>query len=319
MSTPFGAVRSLPAIPDLEQQKKQARELLAAARARDSAALERLRTHHPRLAAIPEAEWARAGFALHAAQLVIAREYGFASWPKLKSHIETTVARFRTRPLVSDRHYYEARAEGLLAVLGDGAPATIAQVRSWHPAFADASDEQIREAANAGEFTMDDARFVYAREHGFANWDRFIAHLGQLERGVVREPFRDVVEAGRRGDWQTARSILRAHPDLVRARGTNGNTLLNLASSLVACPAAEGPGEASATSSSSERLAPLRLLIAAGADVNQPNDRGWTPLHQAAYRNDVAMVSALLAAGARVDAEAHGEGGTPLAIALFWG
>ena len=63
----------------------------------------------------------------------------------------------------------------------------------------------------------------------------------------------------------------------------------------------------------------MQLLLAAGADPNQANDRGWTPLHQAAYRNDAEMATLLIDSGANVSMVAHGDGGTPLAVALFWG
>lgn len=315
MSVPPRPTRSLPPVPNLEQQKKQARELLEGARARDPAALERFRAHHPRLGALPAAQWPR--LALHDAQLVLAREYGFPSWPQLKAHIDDAVAARRTRPFVRDLEYYEDRARGLLEVLADGAAGTLEQVRSWHPAFAGASDEAIRQATASEAFTLDDARLVYAREHGFASWARFTGHVRRLGTGDAREPFMEALEAGQRLDWPRATTILREHPDLVRARGTNGNTLLNLACSLVACPA---PVTAGATASSdADRLGPVRLLLAAGADPNQANDRGWTPLHQAGYRNDPEMVALLLGAGARADLEAHGAGGTPLAVALFWG
>ncbi|MDQ3697092.1 MAG: ankyrin repeat domain-containing protein [Gemmatimonadota bacterium] len=309
--------RALPAVPNLEQQKKQARELLEAARAHDLTALRRFRDHHPRIAALPDAEWPRARLALHDAQLVIAREYGFPSWPKLKAHIDTAVAAQHTRPFVRELEYYDERAQGLLAVLPDGAPTTVAQVRSWHPALGDASDETIRSAAASGTFTLDDARLVYARQHGFETWDRFSEQLRRLDSGDASEPLMDVLEAGRNEDWSRVAEILRAHPDLTRTRGTNGNTLLNLACSLVACPVPETPGAESG--SEEDRLLPVRMLIAAGADPNQANERGWTPLHQAAYRNDPEMVALLLAAGARTDLEAHGTGGTPLAVSLFWG
>lgn len=312
MSVPPRPARPLPAVPNLEQQKKQARELLDAARAHDAAALARFRAHHPRLGALPDAEWPPSRLALHDAQVVLAREYGFASWPKLKAHIEAVVATRRRRPFVRDLQYYDDRARGLLEVLADGAPSTLEQVRSWHPAFADASDEKIRRAATSRSFTRADARLVYARQHGCASWDGFVEYLRRLDTGEAAEPFMEVVEAGRSGDWGRATALLGTHPDLVRARGTNGNTLLNLASSLVACPP---PGAAT----SSERLAPVQLLLEAGADPNQGNDRGWTPLHQAGYRNDPEMAAILLGAGARADVEAHGEGGTPLAVALFWG
>ena len=78
MSTPR-PTRSLPAVPSLEQQKKQARELLNAARAGDAEALQRVRSHHPRAAAVDPL-----ALSLADAQLVLAREYGFPSWPRLK-------------------------------------------------------------------------------------------------------------------------------------------------------------------------------------------------------------------------------------------
>jgi ankyrin repeat protein len=119
------------------------------------------------------------------------------------------------------------------------------------------------------------------------------------------------------GDVDRLRALLRAHPDLARARGTNGNSLLNLAGSLAASALRAG-----ATVSADERdaaLAGIDALLAAGADADQPNDRGWTPLHQAAYSNQPVLCERLIAAGASPDAEAHGAGGTPLIVALFWG
>jgi len=70
----------LPARPSLEQLRKQAKDLLRQYQAGDDAALSRMSAHpHPKR----DAE-----FALADAQLVIAREYGFASWAKLKHHVE---------------------------------------------------------------------------------------------------------------------------------------------------------------------------------------------------------------------------------------
>src|SRR5579871_2339743 len=72
---------------NLEQQKKQARELLRAVRAGDRAALARLRKQHLRWAQVDDAG-ARRDVALHDAQFVIAREQGFASWTRLKAYAE---------------------------------------------------------------------------------------------------------------------------------------------------------------------------------------------------------------------------------------
>jgi hypothetical protein len=81
--------RRLPARPNLEQYKKQAKELVANSERGNSNALARLKRHHPRLNSMPEADIQCAGVSLADAQLVLAREHGFESWPKFSKHIET--------------------------------------------------------------------------------------------------------------------------------------------------------------------------------------------------------------------------------------
>ncbi|HEV8531496.1 MAG TPA: ankyrin repeat domain-containing protein [Methylomirabilota bacterium] len=76
--------RPIPPRPSLEFDRKQARALLDALGQGDAAAVQRFRAHHPRFRA---GDVARAA-ALHDAQLVIAREYGFASWPRWKQFVE---------------------------------------------------------------------------------------------------------------------------------------------------------------------------------------------------------------------------------------
>ena len=66
---------------NLENQRKQARSLLNAARAGDAPALRRLAALHPR-------HETRDRWSLHHAQHAIARELGFTSWAKLKAHVE---------------------------------------------------------------------------------------------------------------------------------------------------------------------------------------------------------------------------------------
>ncbi|HET7535545.1 MAG TPA: ankyrin repeat domain-containing protein [Candidatus Didemnitutus sp.] len=81
-------IKTLPERPDLGQLKKQAKDLLNDIRAGQPAALAR----------VPQEELA--SFALADAQRIIAREYGFTSWPKLKLHIETRDPVSRGKALV---------------------------------------------------------------------------------------------------------------------------------------------------------------------------------------------------------------------------
>lgn len=81
--------RDLPVRPNLEQYKKQAKDLVKSFAIADPLALSRIKRHHPRFHKLPEPNLRSAKFALTDSQLVIAREHGFESWPKLAHHIET--------------------------------------------------------------------------------------------------------------------------------------------------------------------------------------------------------------------------------------
>ena len=93
--------RQLPPNPSLEQLKKQAKSLLKRQRAADSEALARIRENYPRWKNLWEKRVAASPFALADAQLVIAREYGFASWSKLQSHVKTLEAASSTAEAVA--------------------------------------------------------------------------------------------------------------------------------------------------------------------------------------------------------------------------
>ena len=80
--------RGLPAQPHLEVPKRQARALLEQWRAGRADAIERVVGRHPKFKDARAAAGAAAAARLADAQLVIAREYGFASWPEMKRRIE---------------------------------------------------------------------------------------------------------------------------------------------------------------------------------------------------------------------------------------
>lgn len=287
-------------VVNLEQQKKQARELLRAIRAGDAGALARLRRHHLRWAGVEESS-VRQLVALHDAQFVLAREQGFSSWPKLKAYAEPRGTLRHTRLFVADMDWLAERAIGLLRTRASAGPAALEQIREWHPKFRDLSDAEIL----AAPFTEEDARLVYAREHGFETWEELASRVNA--GAVSGEPFLAAFRTLEAGDAEGFVGQLGGTPGLAFERGTNGNTLLHLAVSLA------GRGEWRGG------LGAIAALLAAGADVNEGNDRGLTALHQAAYSNKPEIAELLLGHGAGLDAEAHGAGGTPLVFGLFWG
>ena len=93
------AAKSLPPRPNLDQLKRQAKELLQAGRAP----------------------------ALHDAQTLIAREYGFASWNKLREHVEEVTLEF------------DAAVNEFLEAATDGRGDRAERILALHPKIAAAN------------------------------------------------------------------------------------------------------------------------------------------------------------------------------------
>ena len=80
--------KELPSRASLEQYKKQAKALLKDQKNGDADALQRMRQHHPRFAKPTDPELRSGRILLADAQLVLAREHGFESWPRFAKHVE---------------------------------------------------------------------------------------------------------------------------------------------------------------------------------------------------------------------------------------
>lgn len=80
--------KSLPARPNLDHLRSQAKELLAKLRDGDAAAARMFIDHLPAARTMSPADVVGAGFRLADAQSAIARQAGFAAWPGLARHVE---------------------------------------------------------------------------------------------------------------------------------------------------------------------------------------------------------------------------------------
>ena len=175
--------RGLPERPHLDVPKREARELLAEWRAGHADALERIRHRHPRFADSEDAAVAASEFRLADAQLVVAREYGFAHWTQLKQRIEAN-----------------ALARELLAAIGaDDRDAAVRIVEAepalLHvPLWSGNWGPPMSHAANLGRLRIVEAMAALgARDHQHA-FDRALLQ-GQLEtarwlraQGATLEP-----------------------------------------------------------------------------------------------------------------------------------
>ena len=144
---------TLPERPDLDQLRHRAKDLLRAARARNPDALHRFQAQLP----------LRPGVAvrLSAAQLVIAREHGFASWPALVAQIEAANAGLVGRLTDLVTHTVQGHFDPPTAQAG-----WIARARRLLAQHPEAVGHDIRVAAVLGE--PDPVRRLLAGDPGLA-------------------------------------------------------------------------------------------------------------------------------------------------------
>jgi|GEM_PF-649186 len=153
------------------------------------------------------------------------------------------------------------------------------------------------------------AQLTIAREHGFASWPKFKRQIERLsDRQQKKTLFDRAVDAVRNGDIDALQLELNKHPEVIHAKSPNDYSLLHHA--------------ASSDSKANENCGTVvQVLLDAGMspDTRDETAQGATALHFAATLDHLEVIKVLLEANARVDLENMGEGGTPLAQALFYG
>ena len=285
----------LPERPSLEQLRKQAKELLRSARAGDESALARLALTK-RFGILPAA-----APKLSDAQLAIAREYGFDSWPKLVRHVESLAG---------------ARTSALPPLIR---PIELTSGRTWT-------------LADGTTASTDDvyAMFAAARDGDFATLRRLVARapaLATVEYNytppihfAVREGHREITafliehgaDAGAYRSYPFGEALLtyaedRGHTEVAELLRTTLSRRLSISSGTRVIIEAAAAGDLDTVLA---ELARAPRLASAG------NETGDTALHQAAKCGHLNVVHALVEAGANVDV-ARGDGYRPIHCALM--
>lgn len=339
----------LPERPNLEQLKRQAKELLRAARARNAQALARFR-RLPAFAAARDDERLAGVVALHDAQSVIARELGFPSWTALAARVEELTLDFASA------------VEQFITAATEVQPDRAARLLELHPRVAGASFHTALVLGDVARVKAELARTpaLATDAGGPRDWPPLL-YVCHTSLGFGPDTRRDGLVA-------TARVLL--------AHGADPNTrfpwrhhgvyrpvlwaavcsahLMPLAELLLDAGADPNDGVTFPLAAGGGDLASLELLHAHGASPNQPwasddsptlysilnwadtavgvhwllthgadadpvfAPNGETPLHVAARRWDVDVAGALLKHGAD-PTHRRADGRTPYEVAELSG
>ena len=319
---------------NLEYYRKQAKALLKASRSGDPGAIQRLRRHLPTQPALA---------ALHDAQLTIAREQGFSSWP-----------RFRAFIVESNLNFQELVAAFIDAATSDFPKAE--KILSAHPKIVGAGfyvalvlgdhqqvDRVLTETpsltnAKSGPQNCEPLVYVCFSRYANARSDR---------ASEILETARVLLRHGADPNTSFVPEDLPNNPlsCLYAATGLNNNADLGL--TLLEAGANPNDGESLYHSTEHPDLAcmklllrygaepnranalkhildredqeAVRLLLDAGADPNWTNERGDTALHWAVWRGrSQDIITALLDRGAAVNAKRE-DGRTAYSLAILSG
>src|SRR4051812_5247528 len=221
--------KQLPSRPNLEQLKNQAKDLLKAIHAHDPLAEKRVRGIQPTATYQPDA------FTLTEAQLIVAREYGFESWSKLKQYVASV-----NEPVPV--------LQQLISAFHQGDAPRLAELLAEHPEFRSRINQPLPEGAfgctpllfavQQGNRAMVEVLLDAGADiNGRSQW--WAGSFGVLDSPSPLTPFLlergarvDIHAAARLGMFDKVKELLAQNPALVHARGGDGQTPLHFAASI---------------------------------------------------------------------------------------
>lgn len=329
--------RRLPAHPNFDQLKHQAKDFVRAHDEGDLAALQRIREFHPRFHKAADSLIHQSTFSLSDAQLALAREYGFGSWQRLKAALDAPVAPNVDKPLharIEDGDFRRAvdlidtgDAEGLRSHLA-AHPKVIDQRVAFegmnyfrNPSLLEFTPENPVRMGTLAPNILQIVKILLdagaVRDRQSIDSTLTLVASGRIPRecGVQTDLIGILCDAGAdpnkampaalaHGEFVAVDALLRygATLDLPVAAAT-GRT--EIAHQFLACAESDARHRALALAAQHGRSEIVRLLLDAGEDPNRFNpigvDAHSTPLHQAAFAGHEDTVRLLVERGARLD------------------
>lgn len=217
--------RPLPSNPSLEFERKAAKALLKSLRAGDSAAIARAHARHDAISASTAAQAKLAD-----AQLVIAREYGFTSWPRLVRYFGD-MARHNASDqggragwrFVRSAAELEGSVRQLLAGHQNRMELAGRTFAAYVPRFYGLTLPQVFDSV----VSESDARLAVARTHGCSRWEDVLRTAAESERLRQMDPwhvdeFFEANQAIRAGDLAALVRIVEQNPGMLEGNTDDG-------------------------------------------------------------------------------------------------
>jgi ankyrin repeat protein len=284
--------RVLPKQPDLDQLKRQAKELLDAIRAGEPAAVAEAAARYP------GADLKT--FALHDAQLVLARVYGFQSWPRLRAYLSGGMIQPPEMESGLGRDVWDT-----ITAAAAGDTATLKRFLARDPSLSRAESfsappilfavragqaEAVRILLDAGAAESDwngcdlDGLIEIARDRNFGEIALLLDEVRGRRRPVAPLEDHPIHGAAQRNDVEQVRGMLDADGTLLNRRDAGGRTPLHRA----VCGSAHGV---------------IALLLDRDADMDATDGAGSQALDLAVWgrRALAATAQLLLSRGATYD------------------
>lgn len=280
--------------PDLDQLKRQAKELLRAFLDDQPEATVEVHAHYNHAD--------RANFALHDAQLVLARSYGFESWPRLKAYVDGVTIRRLAEAVSTNDLALASRMLHSRPELVNMAMSYVDERRPIHFAVMNRSPEMVRllmqrgANARAGVHPHRDATtaWMLAKDRGY---DDIVAIIEVAER-QISPAGKPQEQPQMRGDEEARAAVAEGDIEWLRTRHSAG-TLTN--------PIRWDDGGLLTVAVKHHRADVLTLLLDFGFDANERVAGGegdWTaysqgyPLWTCAALGSRELAEILLAHGA---------------------